>query len=97
MARDPQGLSAVSIASTLLKSGSGPSILAEDVRGGGIANYTTTERDALDSKRVDNNMIIYNTTSTQYETYTGGTRQSDGTITGGTWESAPNSIYEYNY
>ena len=86
MARDPQGLTAVTIASTLLKSGSGPSILAEDVRGGGIANYTTAERDGLNTQSVDNNMIIYNTTTTQYETYTGGTRQTDGSMSGGTWD-----------
>ena len=70
-----------------------PLMLAEDIRGGGVANYTTAERDALDGRIVDNNMIIYVTdaplgeASGHYQVYTGGTRNSNGVVVGGNWDT----------
>ena len=87
MAKDLRGLTNASTAITLGSSGSGPVVVPEDLRGGGIGNYTTTERNAISGQRVDNNMIIYNTTTTQYERYSGGTRAATGFMTGGTWSA----------
>ena len=85
MAKDTRGLTNASTAITLGSSGQGPVILPEDLRGGGIGNYTTVERNAISGQRVDNNMLIYNTTTSQYERYSGGTRAASGFMTGGTW------------
>ena len=63
-----------------------PMVLGKDVRGG-LASYTTTERDAIDGRRLENNMILYNSTDTEYQIYTGGTRQTNGFLTGGTWRT----------
>ena len=87
MAKDTRGLTNASTAITLGSSGQGPVILPEDLRGGGIGNYTTTERNAISGQRVDNNMLIYNTTTSQYERYSGGTRAATGFMTGGTWSA----------
>lgn len=87
MAKDTRGLLNATTALTLGSAGLGPVILPEDLRGGGIGNYTDSERDAISGQRVDNNMLIYNTTTSQYERYSGGTRAATGIMTGGSWSA----------
>ena len=58
-----------------------------DVRGA-FVNCSTAERDLIDGRKLDNNMLIYNTTDSEYQTYTGGTRDGSGFLLGGSWETA---------
>ena len=86
MARNFTGLSQGQFVQTLRTTGGGPIALAEDIRAGGIGNYDNDERNAINGLILDNNMIIYNTSTSQYEHYTGGTRNaSTGVMTGGSW------------
>lgn len=88
MARNYTGLSEGFSTQTLRTPGGQPVVLAEDVRAGGIGNYTTTERNAINALTLDNNMVIYNTTTDQFEIYTGGTRDSNtGQMSGGSWDA----------
>ena len=88
MAKDIRGLTTLSTGGSTFNRDSDqpPFILAEDIRGGGIGNYTTAERSAIDARVIDNNMIIYNTTLNEYEVYRGGTRSASGYLTGGEWQ-----------
>ena len=62
-----------------------PIALPEDVRGA-LATYTTAERDALDGRRLAGNMLIYNSTTDQYERLVGGSRSAAGYWENGNWE-----------
>ena len=87
MAKDIRGLGRVSVSNVIDTSATGNPIttFAENIRGGGMANYNDSEIAALDGRYIDNNMIIYNTTQGYYEVYTGGTRNASGFMSGGDW------------
>ena len=88
MAKDIRGLGRVSVSSVIDTSATGNPITTfpENIRGGGIANYTDSERTNLDGRIIDNNMLIFNTDQGYYERYVGGTRDASGFMSGGAWE-----------
>ena len=64
----------------------GPISLSRDVRGG-LASYTTAERNAIDGRRLETGMVIWNSEDTEYQMLSGGARQTNGQLTGGTWRT----------
>ena len=62
-----------------------PIALSRDIRGG-LATYTDSERDALSGLLLDENMLIYNSDSDEYQRLVGGSRDANGEWINGTWQ-----------
>ncbi|MCH9734050.1 MAG: hypothetical protein K0U78_05785, partial [Actinomycetia bacterium] len=88
MAKNYDGLVKGTFPSTTEAAGGAPFALAEVIRGGGtVVVKNDSDRDLLDSRVLDDRMIIWHAADTEYQFYNadGITRDSTGSLAGGTW------------
>ena len=87
MAKNTDGINSVGYGFTLdtTADGSPLTTFGENVRGSYRLVNNDSDRDSIDTRLLENNMLIYHVLNDEYQTYTGGTRDNSGFLTGGTW------------
>ncbi len=89
MAKNYDGLVKGTFPSTTEAAGGAPFALAEVIRGGGtVVVKNDSDRDLLDARVLDNRMIIWHDSDSEYQYYdaSGLTRDGTGALAGGPWK-----------